>query len=870
MDSAVRVLLVEDRSEDAELLVRELQKSGLGIVTKRVDSEVALEEALTRFAPQVILSDYNLPGFGGSRALQVVRARAPEVPFIFVSGTIGEERAIGALRDGAIDYVLKDNLARLGPAVQRALQEAAQRAARHRAERQLEESELRFSSIADATNEWIWERDLQGCHTFCNRATERILGHPPEELLGKSAIDYVHEADRRKAVEALQGAAAGRRGWQNLVLRWRHRDGSVRHLESTALPLVDSGGEVVGYRGADRDITLRIEQQTKIARLSRIHAVLSSVNAMIVRVRDREEIFRHACRIAVTAGQFRMTWIGAIDPRTGDCSCVASAGFEARYADRTVLTARSDLAENERPSCRALREGRPVICNDIATDPAMAALRDGALKRGYQSVAALPLFADGQPCAVFVLYAEQPDFFDQEEIELLNNLAADISLALDYLAKAERLDYVSRHDPLTGLVNRTGFFERFAQVTETARAGHRQVGLVVVDVQRFRNINDTFGRGIGDGLLRGFANRLQEFFGGTPMLARIGGDRYAIAVLERSNSALAQLIQDWAARALADPFTVDGVDLRISCKIGVALFPDDGDDAEAVFKNAEAALQRAKDTTHAYAFYSPEMNSRVAERLRLEDRLREAVTRKQFTLHYQPKVELGSRRVCGLEALMRWRDPDGRAVSPAEFIPVLEETGLIVEAGRWAVERVVADIREWRKSGWEVPRVAVNVSHVQIREKDFVESMLAAVGRDSTDAGCVDLEVTETLLLDDVDASVDKLHRLRERGMRVYMDDFGTGYANLSQIAALPLDGLKIDRSFTARMSESVSASAIVSTMINLAKALGIAVVAEGVETEEQVGALAQQGCDEAQGYLFGRPVPADDVARLFDAKTPV
>jgi EAL domain-containing protein (putative c-di-GMP-specific phosphodiesterase class I) len=257
------------------------------------------------------------------------------------------------------------------------------------------------------------------------------------------------------------------------------------------------------------------------------------------------------------------------------------------------------------------------------------------------------------------------------------------------------------------------------------------------------------------------------------------------------------------------------------------------------------------------------MNARVAQRVHLESRLRDAVTKKEFILHYQPKVDLRSRSIQGLEALIRWRDPDRGAVSPLEFIPLLEETGMIVVVGQWVIEQVVADMHRWKSLNLAVPRIAVNVSQVQVRQKDFVATVLAALGPEGNRVSGIDLEITESLIMDDTEASVDKLRALRARGVRIVMDDFGTGFSSLSQIATLPLDALKIDRGFIARMVESADASAIVSTMIKLAQALRIGVIAEGVETERQAKLLAALGCDQAQGYLFGRPMAAETIAEI-------
>src|SRR6202521_2051818 len=959
MEKTIKVLLIEDVATDARLIIHNLHKANLDVVSERVDSEEALEEARARFTPDVILSDYSLPHFGGLRALEVVRQRCPDTPFIFVSGTIGEERAIEGLKRGAVDYVLKDKRARLGPAALRALQEAEERDARRCAEHRLEESEQRFRlfmdclpgaafvkdlqgrfsyvnqeaarimgktseeiighsvadfypprfadsytandrlavetardveaieegpmgdgvhyflthkfpildatrrvamiggisiditeriraeqgqraseerfrSIAEAIQEWIWEVNLSTVHTFSNPAIEAILGYTVEEMIGTRILDYVHEEEQPRVIQLFQRSMADKQGWRDLVARWRHKDGSVRWMESNALPLLGPNGTLVGYRGANRDITERVQQHEKIARLSRIQAMLSGINSTIVRVRDRQELFREACRIAVEHGKFRMAWIGLAEAGAKKARPVAWMGFEEGYLDEIGLSLR-DITEDHGAAGQALRSKGAVVANDVENDPHIVFKRE-ALARGYRSLVALPLLLEGEAIGVTLLYAAEPDFFDQEELTLLKELAGDISFALDHIAKEERLTYVSYYDTLTGLANRQLFFDRLSQMLNTADGKERRLGVVMVDLQRFRNINDSFGRSAGDKVLQEFAGRLRETFSESATLARTGGDRFAVAIGGIHGAELALLILRWITQLQLEPFAIDDSDIRVAVKIGIALFPADGSNADTLFKNAEAALQRAKDTTDAYVFYSPEMNARVAERLQLESRLRNALEKKQLLLHYQPKVNLRTRRIEGLEALIRWHDPERGLVSPLEFIPTLEQTGMIVDVGRWVIEQAVADRRQWAAQRLDPPRIAVNVSQVQLRQRDFVAAVFGALGVAANEAAGVDLEITESLIMEDTEASIQKMRELRTAGVQIFMDDFGTGYSSLSQLAKLPLDALKIDRAFIAGMAENAEAMVIVSTIITLAHALKIDVVAEGVKTEEQRG----------------------------------
>jgi diguanylate cyclase len=983
----IKVLLVEDRLEDAEMLLREMRLRGLDVVSRRVDTSAAYEDALATFAPDLILSDYTLPGFDGTDALQIARSRRPDTPFIFVSGTIGEERAIQALKQGAVDYVLKESRARLVPAIERALREADDRDARRWAQRELEESEERFRfamhfssigmalvapdgrwlginpalcsivgysenellatdvqsitfpddrdadtvqvrqmldraietyqankryvrkdgrvvwtqlsgslvwlqsgephyfiyqiqditdridaeralraseerfrSIAEATQEWIWEIDADGLYTFCSPAAEAILGYSPDRLIGTSCLDIVSQDVRQTVTDLLRRGIQQKRGWRDLVLRLKHVAGGIRWLDSNALPLLDAGGNVVGYRGVARDITHHRLQQERIARLSRIQAVLSGINSTIVRVRERRELLRESCRIAVQQGGFRMAWIGLVEPGALKATPLVSEGFEQGYLQEIGLTL-AHREEDPGPVGESLRQKKMVVVNDIEA-ASHHLLKSQALARGFRSQMAMPLIVDDQAVAVLVLYAAETGFFDYEELKLLKDLAGDISFALDYIGKEEKLTYVSYYDTLTGLPNRQLFFDRLAQALHSARAERRQIAVMIIDLQRFKRINDTLGRYAGDQVLKELASRLQRTISESATPARIGGDRFAVVLPNLAGTSMARWIDDWIVDSFAEPLIIDDIELRTTVKVGIAMYPADADTAEGLFANAEAALKRAKDAADPYLFYSPEMNARVAQRLHLESRLRRAVTQNEFVLHYQTKVDLATRQIRGLEALIRWNDPEFGLVPPMDFVPLLEESGQIVQVGRWVFEQAVADAQRWRSSGLEVPRVAVNVSEVQLRHPNFVATVLGALGPHVHAAG-IDVEITETMIAQNTGANVQKLLRLRESGLRIFMDDFGTGYSGLSQIAHLPLDALKIDRAFVAGMTISTEHMAIVSAIINLAKALRIYVVAEGVETEEQASRLYALGCDEAQGYLFDRPQPAEDIAKL-------
>jgi EAL domain-containing protein (putative c-di-GMP-specific phosphodiesterase class I) len=312
-----------------------------------------------------------------------------------------------------------------------------------------------------------------------------------------------------------------------------------------------------------------------------------------------------------------------------------------------------------------------------------------------------------------------------------------------------------------------------------------------------------------------------------------------------------------------EPFLIEAKELRLAAKAGIAIHPDDGADADAVFRNAEAALKRAKETGERYLFYAPQINSRVAEQLELENRLRRAVEARELFLHFQPKYDLASGAIASVEGLMRWNGPDGKLISPAQFIPVLEQTGLIFDAGQQVLATAKETYRGWCARFRDPPRIAINVSAVQLRRKSFVEDVRSALGEIGADGGGIDLEITESLLMNDVEATIAKLGLLRDAGLNIALDDFGTGYSSLAYLSKLPVDTLKIDRAFVHGMMKESRDRSIVSAILSLARALRLKVVAEGVETEVEATVLRELGCQQAQGFFFSRPLAVEKLEEL-------
>jgi diguanylate cyclase (GGDEF)-like protein len=389
----------------------------------------------------------------------------------------------------------------------------------------------------------------------------------------------------------------------------------------------------------------------------------------------------------------------------------------------------------------------------------------------------------------------------------------------------------------------------------TAQRSNSKLALVIMDPQRLESINDTFGRHMGDQVLRQIAQRFSSSVGEVNKIGRLSGEHFA-AVIEdiHYEGDVARTLEEWWKRCWDAPFTLDGHEMRISATAGIAVFPADGSDAEALLKNAEAALKNAKLTGRKYLFYTRGLSEGISERHSLETKLHHALEHDEFVLHYQPKVDLLTRRITGVEALLRWQSPEVGLVPPMKFVPLLEETGMIAQVGLWVLRQACSDRSLWLERGLSAPRIAVNVSTVQLRRDDFIRTTSNILRASGREAG-IDIEVTESMIMNDIIDSTAKLTTLRDLGVRVSIDDFGTGYSSLAYLAKLPVEELKIDRSFVASMLDDSNALTLVSTIISLAHALNLEVVAEGVETEEQAKTLQLLRCDQMQGYLISKPL---------------
>jgi diguanylate cyclase (GGDEF)-like protein len=735
MEQGLRLLILEDVAAEAERAVHQLKQAGLHCTWARVESEVAFREALYELRPDLIISDFSLPGYDGSVALELTRRDAPDIPFIFVSGTIGEERAIEALKAGAVDYVLKTNLERLAPAVRRALKDVAA---------------------------------------------------------------------RREQREA----------------------------------------------------------EARIERLARVLQMLAAINAGVVRIRDRTPLFEETCRIAHDVGKYASAFVVLIDPHTRVARPVAWSGAAAEFRNEVSFQVHTAEFEDETVTGRVLRTGTEAVCNDLLGAGNRLKFGERLFSLSINCLVSIPLLVDETPVGAFTVAAGES--VSAEELGMLREVAANLSFALQYLHKEDAVRFLSYFDPLTGLAKRDLFCERVARLLARHAGEQPEVLVVAFNIERLGVINDSYGRHVGDQVVQFVANSVKGQFEGNDSLAHLDGGNFAVVIYGReSYENSVRVLHERLAAALSCPLEVGGHEIRVNVKAGLARFPENGADAESLLQNAEAALHRARKSGERYLRHRREINAEVAERLALEQRLRAALDAGQFELHYQPQLSISNGRILGAEALLRWRDPwQSDLVLPTVFLPVLESTGLIIEVGEWVLHRATRDLRHWQELGFGAMRIAVNVSPVQLREPDFANRFVEAGGW-TTGEGGLDIEITEGALLDDPEAVTNTLQSLRSVGAQISIDDFGTGYSSLSRLSRIPVDALKIDRSFTSRLGGDESSKAVVSTIVSLARAFRLSTVAEGVETQAQLEILRALGCAQSQGYLHARPLSREEFEAL-------
>ncbi len=686
MGQPLRILLVEDSEADADLIRWHLDRGGIHYDFRRVETELDFGVALEGFFPDIVLADYRLPAFSGLAALEMVRKRDPDMPFILVSGTIGEEMAVESLKRGATDYILKDNLARLAPAVQRAVAAHEERQALRGAEAALHEARQQFDAFMNFSPVPSLIRDAGGRLVFANRSALDLFFRPGMDWQGKTGFELFPEAVAR-----------------------------------------------------------------------------------IIRDADRE---------ALAHG--RLTVLEETLPTT--------------MGNRDFLTYRFPIAD------AAGRKFLGVVGIDLTER-----------KRGE-----------------------------------------------------ERVRYLAHHDGLTGLPNRILLLDRLSQSLAQAQRSLRQVAVLFLDLDNFKAINDFMGHHVGDELLRLTAHRIKSCLREEDTVARQGGDEFIILLGNLESKEGAAQVAGKILDALRTPFLLNGGrECHIGGSVGVSVYPDDGSEAEDLLQNADTAMYYAKTGgKNRTRFFAPEMALEVRERISLERDLRLALEREELELHYQPRVRLADGKATCIEALIRWRRNRQEWIAPEQFLPMVEEIGLILPLGERMLRQVCRQWRAWADEGLEISLVSLKLSPFQFQEPGLPEQVTAICRQVGMPIGSLELEISEAGVIRYGEEGTVTLERLKAVGVKLGLDDFGADLSSLARLKRLPVDRVKIHRSLVEGIPEDEADAVIVAAVAAMARGLGWEVVAEGVERQAQVDFLRRQACEEGQGGFFCSPLPPTEVAR--------
>ncbi len=674
-------------------------------------------------------------------------------------------------------------------------------------------------------------------------------------------LRWVHEKDRAPFGETFTQVLHSN-GERQLEHRIVARDGTTRWVHTIMRPaLRESSGARV--QGTIRDIT-----ESKLASL-RLH-VDHGVTQLAALAKSADELMPKVLEIVCSAFGWECGTWWSYDSDRAQLRCQTVWRADApRVADFLMLTSKMSVPAGIDLPGLAWTQREPVFVPDLANGQGFS--RGEVAKRAWlRSGVAIPVAADERFGGVIEFFSGEAIVADELFVRLLKTIAAQIGHFFKRKHAEETLRFVATHDALTDLGNRAIFTEQLARaLARVARYG-RGLAVLFVDIDRFKIVNDTLGHSAGDRMLQECARRLKDCLRASDTVARLGGDEFVVMVEEFSGPRDAIAVAQKILTNLGRPLVLEGQELLPSASIGIAIAPEDGADVEMLLKNADIAMYRAKDQgRNNYQFYSSQMNKHTFERLAMESSLRKAIERGDFLLHYQPKLHLESGTISGVEALVRWQHPDLGMVPPAQFIPLAEETGLIGQIGEWVLRTACEQGRKWRETGLPPIRIAINLSARQFAQKNLLADVARIMEQTGIAADCLEFEITESLVMQNPEHATQMLYKLRAMGITLSIDDFGTGYSSLGYLKRFPINCIKVDRSFIKDIPNDKDDMAITRGVIALGHSLRLKVVAEGVETQDQHEFLQENGCDEMQGYLFSKPLPAEDITKLLTGHKP-
>jgi diguanylate cyclase (GGDEF)-like protein/PAS domain S-box-containing protein len=810
----LKVLHFEANAQDADLVREQLARGGFDPSVCRAETATAFLKALRESEPDLILADYCLAGLDGASVLRLAKQHCPDVPLIFVSGMPLKDAAVQALRSGAQDFVLKSRIGRLATTVRQALLDSSQRRDRLLADKSIRRRERRLREILDLLPHPIYLKDPEGRFVVVNQALADIYGTSVQALVGRREEEFANaELEKRLTLSAETHAP-------RVVVQEERTDarGRKRVLQTVEVPFHTAAEPRPGLLGLSIDVTdqTRVDEELRLAAIA-----FDSHNATFIT--DAAGVI-----LKVNKAFTDITGYG-VDEVIG------------QSADSYFRSDRHDAAffQEQRRALETVGAWQGEIYNRR---------KNGELFPVWESVTAVR-DADG---GLKYLVSHFQDISERKQVQ----------------AHIEHLAY---HDPLTHLPNRSLLLDRLQQALARYRRRGQYGALLFLDLDQFKAINDSLGHAVGDLLLCEVARRLSAQIRKEDTVARLGGDEFVILLAQLDGSAdsaarEARSVADKVHEIFIQDFNIAGYALRVGASIGVAVFPEGDETADEVLRHADIAMYRAKmGGRRTVSFFSPEMQAAATERVQLENQLRQAVERREFSMHFQPQVDIRSGRILGAEGLLRWNHPQRGALSPGLFVPVLEESGLIVPVGEWVL-MTACQAASTFSPAHDRMRISANLSPRQFHHPGFVSRLRAILDIAGLRPDSLELELTESSVTRDLEDTIEIMRTLKNIGVRFSLDDFGTGYSSLSYVKRLPLDTLKIDRTFVNDCTADSDNTAIVRAIIAMAKTLDLDVVAEGVETEAQLNFLAEQGCTAYQGYHFSAPVPERDFRQLIGA----
>ena len=738
------------------------------------------------------------------------------------------------------------------------------------AERQLANQVRFIGQLIETMPSPVFYKDEGGRFLGCNTAFERFNGIAREDLIGRTASDlWPRElADIYTAADQALFAAPGTQTSEAAAV---DAEGTRREVIAYKATFTKADGGVGGLVGILLDVTEQRRIDASLRRANRALQVIRTVNRALARSFDEGDLLESVCRVLLDPGGYRMAWIGFVERDAArSIRPMAHGGIDSGYLDRAAITW-GDTAHGQGPTGNAVRTGAAQICRDIAADPVMQTWREDALQRGFAACVSLPLRSGAEVFGVLVIYAAEAGAFDDEEVRLLEELSEDLAFGIvagrtriERQRAEDRAERLVNFDPLTELPNRLHLQRYLEPAMQGPRGTGAPLALLRVSLDHYSELEDGIGTAGAGELLKEFARRIAAATRNEHFLAYVGSESFALA-LPGCDAAGADALALALHPVLDEPFEYRGVPIDIQATMGICLFPQDGASADELIRRSAIAVRQARAAGLGHARYSGRSDAESPRRLTLLAELRKAIRTGGLELHYQPKIDFASGRVCGVEALLRWAHARHGMVPPGDFIPMAEDTGLIKPITYWVLEAAMHQLAHWHLEGLDVP-VAVNVSANSLRDPDFLAQLLQLRDRTGARLELLQIELTETALMADPEHARLLLARIRELGVKVFIDDFGTGYSSLSYIATLPIHALKIDKSFVNDMLLQPRQHAVVAATISLAHALRLRVVGEGIETREQADALAGMGCDEVQGFHFARPMPAEELLRWYGA----